>query len=189
MNKAVFLDRDGTINIDKHYLYKREDFEYLDGAVNALRRLTEAGYLLVVITNQSGIARGYYTEQDFLSLNDWMITDLANKGVEICKTYYCPHYPESNEGRYSQVCECRKPATGLFWRAKEELDIDMEQSYAVGDKLRDLSICNESGVRGFLINNAGDNKENNDSEAWYRRCANLDEAVDMILKDNQNIPV
>lgn len=155
MNKAVFLDRDGTINVDKHYLYKIEEFEFLPGVVECLRRLHEAGFLLVIITNQSGIARGYYTEEDYLKLNRWMIKTLLEKNVPIDASYYCPHLPDADVERYRMVCECRKPKLGLFQKAVRELDICLSESFAIGDRLRDLSICNNgapgSYCRGFLV--------------------------------------
>ena len=151
MNKAVFLDRDGTINIDKGYLYRISDFEFLPGAADALRMLQEAGYLLIIITNQSGIARGYYTEEDFMILNDWMKNELSKNGVNITAVYYCPHLPDAEVERYRKVCTCRKPETGLFERAVHDFDIDLSLSYAVGDKERDCSICLKSECRGFLI--------------------------------------
>lgn len=151
MNKAVFLDRDGTINIDKGYLYKISDFEFLPGAVEGLRMLQDAGYLLIIITNQSGIGRGYYTEEDFMRLNDYMKEELKKSGVNISGVYYCPHLPDAEVERYRKICNCRKPATGLFERAVKDFDIDLSLSYAIGDKERDCSICLKSDCRGFLI--------------------------------------
>lgn len=156
MNKAVFLDRDGTINVEKHYLYRVEDFEFLTGAVKGMKLLQNAGYLLVIITNQSGIARGYYTEDDFKALNGWMMRELEKNGVRIENVYYCPHLPDAKIERYRMVCSCRKPGLGLFERAMKELDIDMNSSWAIGDKLRDCSICEKSGCKGFLV---GENEE------------------------------
>ena len=142
-NKAVFLDRDGTINIDKDYIYKVSDFEFIPGAVEALKLLQDAGYLLIIITNQSGIARGYYTEEDYEKLNDWMIKTLAEQyGVFITASYFCPHHPEAVVPAYRINCSCRKPGTALFEQAIREHDIDLSSSYAIGDKLRDLAICN-----------------------------------------------
>ena len=151
MSKAVFLDRDGTINVDKGYLYRISDFEFLPGAVDALRMLQNAGYLLIVITNQSGIARGYYTEEDFAVLTDYMKSELAKSGVNISGVYYCPHLPDAEVGRYRKVCTCRKPSLGLFGQAVHDFDIDLSQSYAVGDKERDCAICSVSECKGFLI--------------------------------------
>lgn len=153
MKKAVFLDRDGVINVDKGYVYKIEDFEYLEGAIDNLRWYQEQGYLLFVITNQSGIARGYYTEEQYLTLERWMIADLKSKGIEITACYYCPHLPDALVPRYRCKCECRKPGTALFHKAAEQYDIDLRKSIAIGDKERDLTICNESGARGILLLN------------------------------------
>jgi len=157
MNKAIFLDRDGTINVEKNYLYKIEDFEFLPGVINALKQLQAAGYLLIIITNQSGIARGYYTERDFKKLNDWMLEELNNKGVSITRVYYCPHHPDAAKGEYRVACECRKPKLGLFYKAVEEYDIDLSLSYAIGDKIRDCAICSTTNCHGFLINNSENN--------------------------------
>ena len=150
-NKAVFLDRDGTINADKNYLYRAEDFEFLPGAVEALRMLQSHGFLLIIITNQSGIARGYYTENDFLSLTEWMLERLKESGVNIAKVYYCPHLPDAKIPEYRKICDCRKPETGLFEEAAREFDVDMAKSFAVGDKMRDCAICEKTECRGFII--------------------------------------
>ena len=150
-NKAVFLDRDGTINADKNYLYRAEDFEFLPGAVEALRMLQSHGFLLIIITNQSGIARGYYTENDFLSLTEWMLERLKESGVNIAKVYYCPHLPDAKIPEYRKICDCRKPETGLFEEAAREFDVDMAKSFAVGDKMRDCSVCEKTECRGFII--------------------------------------
>lgn len=150
-NKAVFLDRDGTINEERHYLYQIEDFAFLPGVVEALRRLQEAGFLLIVVTNQSGIGRGYYAEADFRKLNAWMSDELARQGVSVAATYYCPHLPDAKIPRYRKDCDCRKPRTGMFMDAVRDFQIDLKQSYAIGDKLRDCAICQETECRGFLI--------------------------------------
>lgn len=147
----MFLDRDGTINADKNYLYKAEDFEFLTGAVEALRLLQSHGFLLIIITNQSGIARGYYTENDFLTLNEWMLGRLKESGVSIAKVYYCPHLPDAKIPEYRKICTCRKPSTGLFEQAVKDFDIDMAGSFAIGDKLRDCAVCETTECRGFLI--------------------------------------
>lgn len=151
MSKAIFLDRDGTINVEKHYLYRREEFEFLPGVIDALRQLRSAGYLLIVITNQSGIARGYYTEADFLKLNDWMVGTLKELGIHIADVYYCPHLPDAALEKYRRDCECRKPKLGMYRQAVLEHDIDLSQSYAIGDKIRDCAICEATDCQGFLI--------------------------------------
>lgn len=151
MNKAVFLDRDGTINVDKNYIYKPEDFEFLDGAVEGLRMLQNMGFLLVIITNQSGIARGYYTEEDYKVLNNYMNDKLNDYGVHITKDYYCPHLSDALIPEYRCVCDCRKPGIGLLSQAVKELNIDLSKSYCIGDRLRDLTICKSSDCKGYLI--------------------------------------
>ena len=143
MQKAVFLDRDGTINKDFGYVYKPEDFCFLDGVIEGLRLLQEAGFLLIVITNQSGIARGYYTEEEYLKLEQYVDETLRKEGVHLTQTYHCPHLDED--------CNCRKPKTGLFYQAAKDWDIDFSESYAIGDKERDLCICREQPVEGILV--------------------------------------
>ncbi len=157
MNKAIFLDRDGTINLEKNYLYKIEDFEFLPGVIDALKLLQEAGYLLIIITNQSGIGRGYYTENDFHKLNRWMVATLKEQGVTITDVYYCPHLPDAKIQKYRKDCKCRKPKLGMFMRAIADHDIDLSQSYAIGDKIRDCAICETTDCKGFLID-GDDNK-------------------------------
>lgn len=149
--KAVFLDRDGTINADKNYLYRIEDFEFLPGAVEALRLLQASGYLLIIITNQSGIARGYFTEEDFMKLTDFMLAELEKSGVKISAVYYCPHLPDGEVPEYRKVCSCRKPKTGLFEQAVKDFGIDLSESFAIGDKPRDCAVCETTPCRGFLI--------------------------------------
>lgn len=151
MNRAIFLDRDGTINVEKHYLHKIEDFTFLPNAIEGLKLLQNAGYLLVIVTNQSGIGRGYYTVEDFLTLNDWMLEILINQGVKIDKVYFCPHHPEARTEKYRVDCECRKPKVGMYQQAITELDIDVDASFAIGDKIRDCSICEQTNCQGFLI--------------------------------------
>lgn len=151
LRPAVFLDRDGTINVEKRYLYNIEDFEYMDGVVEGLQQLQAWGFLLVIITNQSGIARGYYSEDDFQRLTNWMISDLEAKRIHIDGIYYCPHHPEGMIERYKKDCNCRKPKTELFYRAARDLGIDLHRSIAIGDKLRDLTICQEVGTMGILL--------------------------------------
>lgn len=157
-NKAVFLDRDGTLNKDKGYLYQIEEFEILPGVIEGLHLLQEAGYILIVVTNQSGIARGYYTEYQFQTLNAWMVRNFEEKGIKIARVYYCPHLPDAPVLIYRKECRCRKPGTALYERAVQDFHIDLSQSYVVGDRIRDCSICESSNCCGFLIG-AGEEPE------------------------------
>lgn len=151
MNKAIFLDRDGTINVEKNYLYKIEDFDFLPGVIDALKKLQQAGFLLIVITNQSGIGRGYYTEADFQTLNSWMIDTLNNHGVYITDVYYCPHLADAQIEKYRKDCNCRKPKLGMYEQAVIDHSITLSESYAIGDKIRDCAICEQTPCRGYLI--------------------------------------
>lgn len=179
-NPAIFLDRDGTIIVDKGYLHQKDDIEYLDGAVDAMRQLSEMGFLLVIITNQSGIARGYFSESEFVELDHWMCDDLRRQGVGISRTYYCPHCVEGIVPEYVKECGCRKPKTGLFWKAARELGIDMERSFSVGDRMRDLMICRESKVGGVLLT------EDVRVEEGIQTCRNWDEILQTIISFTKN---
>lgn len=137
MNKAIFLDRDGTLNVDHGYVHQIDDFQFIEGSIDALLELKRMGYLLVLVTNQSGIARGYFSEAQFLILTEWMDWSLAARGVDLDGVYYCPHHPEG-EGEYHQQCECRKPQAGMLLQGIRELKIDPAQSIMIGDKLEDM---------------------------------------------------
>lgn len=161
MKKIAFLDRDGTINIDKNYVYHINDFEFMPGVIEGLKKLQKNNFLLVIITNQSGIARGYYKEEDVQKLHNWMIDELKKNKIKIEAIYYCPHLPEANISIYKKECDCRKPSLGLYNKAINDLQkkykINLKNSIAIGDKMRDLSICNSIGIKGFLIDNNQDN--------------------------------
>lgn len=137
MNKAIFLDRDGTLNIDYGYVHEIDNFKFIDGVIDALRELKKMGYMLVLVTNQSGIARGYFSEEQFLQLTEWMDWSLAEQDVDLDGIYYCPHHPEG-KGEYKEDCDCRKPKPGMLLQAIKELKIDPTQSIIVGDKVEDL---------------------------------------------------
>lgn len=143
---AVFLDRDGVINVDSGYVGDWDSFVFLPGVIEAMRSLCEAGYALVVVTNQSGIGRGFYTEEDFHVLTERMCMELSQHGVSIAGVYFCPHLPEATLPHYRKICECRKPRPGLIHRAVEELDIDLARSALVGDKDSDMEAALASGI-------------------------------------------
>lgn len=141
MNKALFLDRDGVVNVEKNYLHKIEDFELMEGILDVCRVYQERGYLIIIVTNQSGISRGYYTEDDFALLSRWMVEYFKNSGVTITHIYHCPHH-ESIDGS----CECRKPSPGMFLSAQKEYDFDMGASVMIGDNERDIEASLKAGV-------------------------------------------
>lgn len=152
-NKAIFLDRDGTINIDKGYLYKKEDFEFEKGSIEALKRFMKLNFILIIVTNQSGVGRGYYREKDIEILNEYLIDYLSKKGIEIKKIYYCPHHPEEGVGKYKKDCEFRKPNPGMLLKGIREFDIDISKSYMVGDKISDVMAGLKSGLKSVLLTN------------------------------------
>ena len=151
MNKAIFLDRDGTINKDKQYLYRIEDFEFLPKVKEALLEFQKMGYLLIIVTNQSGIARGYYSEDEYLMLSNWLRSELMLYGVHIEKEYYCPHHENSIFSKYRVHCNCRKPRLGMYEKAIEEYQLDIENCIAVGDKFRDCAVALKYPMKAFLI--------------------------------------
>lgn len=146
MRRAAFLDRDGVINVDHAYVHDRENFEWVPGVLEAARALHDAGFLLVVVTNQSGIGRGYYGESDFRELTDWMKARFAEAGAPIADVRFCPHHPEKAIGEYRRDCDCRKPRPGMILAAAEALDIDLSRSIMFGDKPGDCTAGRLAGL-------------------------------------------
>ena len=146
LRKAAFLDRDGVINVDRGYVWLWDDFEFLPGVVEAMRALEAAGYALIVITNQSGIARGYYSEASFLALTDRIERELAAHGVHLSGTYYCPPLPAASMEPHAIKCDCRKPMPGMIQQAAREIGIDLSQSIIVGDKESDVAAGVAAGI-------------------------------------------
>lgn len=165
MNKAVFLDRDGTINIEKNYLYRKEDFEFIEGVPQTLKFFREKGFLLVLITNQSGIARGYYSQNDMERLHEYMQNELKIYHAQFDDIYYCPHHPDAIVTKYRAACNCRKPGTGMFECAIREHNIDMRNSFAIGDRERDLLPAEKLGAACILLSETP-------SDRWLT-CKNL----------------
>lgn len=155
LNKAVFLDRDGVINIDHGYIFKPEHFDFIDGVFDACRHLQNLGYLLIVVTNQSGIARGYYSEQDFAVLTSWMKQQFAAHGVKIDGVYYCPHHLEKGQVPYNIDCDCRKPNPGMLTQAIREFGIDPAVSLMVGDKAADMQAAAAAGIGRKILVQSG----------------------------------
>lgn len=146
LRRAAFLDRDGVINVDHGYVYRREDFEFLPGVLAACAQLHRLGFALVVVTNQAGIGRGLYAEDDFRRLTDWMRAEFAAAGAPLAGVYHCPHHPEAALGEYRRVCPCRKPAPGMLLAAIRDLSLDPSRSVLFGDKSSDIEAGVAAGV-------------------------------------------
>lgn len=149
MQPAIFLDRDGTINVDHIYVHTVDEFDFIEGVIEALRELKKMGYLLVITTNQSGIARKIFTEEQFESLTEWMDWSLQEQDVFLDGIFYCPHDPNVED------CDCRKPKPGMILEAAKELNIDLKRSYMVGDKESDLLSGINAGVGATVLVKTG----------------------------------
>lgn len=147
MKPAIFFDRDGVINIDTHYLHKIEDFEFTPNVIDCLKDVSQS-YSLFIITNQSGIGRGYFSEKQYETLTNWLIKELKQNAIHIQDIYHCPHSPEEN-------CKCRKPKPELIYKAKETYNIDLSKSWMVGDKLSDLECGYNAGIPNLVFFNNG----------------------------------
>ena len=150
MRKTVFFDRDGVLNVEKNYLYKIEEFQWQVDAVAAIKLLQAAGYQIIVVTNQSGIARGYYNEVDVQKLHAYMQAQLALEQTKIDAFYYCPHLPTGSRPEYTKECQCRKPRPGMLQAAMQEYPVLEAQSFLIGDKTSDLQAAQAAGIRGYL---------------------------------------
>lgn len=151
MRPAVILDRDGTLCHEVHYLRRPDQLRLFDGAAASLRRLQEAGFALVLITNQSGVARGYFSEEELAAIHQALQERLAAAGAGLDAVYYCPHHPSEGFPPYRTRCRCRKPGTALLEQAQADLGLDLSRSYAVGDRLHDLEGALRLGCRGILV--------------------------------------
>lgn len=149
--RAVFIDRDGTLSEDIGYVSSPDELVLYPWAGEAVRLINESGLLTVVITNQSGIARGMYTEETLDAVHSRMIVELAREGARIDAVYYCPHHPEVGDARYRIACECRKPRTGMLEQAGSEHKIDLARSFVIGDKASDIKLAENAGARSALV--------------------------------------
>lgn len=148
---AVFLDRDGVLNKDGGYVHRPDQIEWIDGSARAIARLNDAGYFVFVVTNQAGVARGYYDEETVQTLHRWINGRLAGSAAHVDAFYYCPHHPTEGEGAYLQACKCRKPAPGMLLQAMAEWPVDRTDSFLIGDKASDLEAADAAGLPSFLF--------------------------------------
>lgn len=182
--KAVFLDRDGVINLDRAYVHRWDEFEFVPGAVEAMRRLRQAGYVLIVVTNQSGLARGLYTEAQYQELTRHMRDALAAAGAGVEAVYHCPHHPKGSVPELAVDCDCRKPEPGMILQAVREHGLSLKDSFMVGDKASDIEAARAAGLgHAYLVQS--DNAESADAgEAANADAAfkNLAECVETLLR-------
>jgi D-glycero-D-manno-heptose 1,7-bisphosphate phosphatase len=148
---AVFLDRDGTINEEMGYVNHPSRFVLLPHSAKALRLLNQEGFLAIVVSNQSGVARGYFPETLVHEINDQMRSVLKMEGARVDAIYYCPHHPSGSVPSYRMTCHCRKPSTGLIQLACDHYEIDMDRSFVIGDRLTDMEMARNAGLRGVLV--------------------------------------
>ncbi len=178
MRAAVFLDRDGTIIEDRHFLGRPDEVALITGAANAIRRLNEAGVPAVVVTNQSGIARGLLTETDYDAVRARVDAELARQGARLAATYMCPHHPD-----FTGPCECRKPGTLLYREAARALDLDLARSFFVGDRWRDVAPALTFGGHGILVaSRSTPDAERERARREVDMALSLDDAVDIVLR-------
>lgn len=159
-NKVIFLDRDGVINKEIGYLHKINDFEFIKGVFDSCKFLIKKGYKLIIVTNQSGIGRGYYTQSDFDKLTRWMLKKFSDNGVEILDVLFCPHTPEFK-------CDCRKPKPGMLIYAKNKYNLDMNRSWLIGDKEVDIDAAISSGINNHILVRTGHKIDEKNSKALF----------------------
>lgn len=160
MEKVVFLDRDGVINVEKNYLHTIEEFEFIDGVFESLQYLQTLGYKLVIITNQSGIGRGYYTQEQYDLLTNWMKKEFIKKNIFISEVFCCPHAPDDK-------CDCRKPKIGMIKQASTIIDIDYAHSWLIGDKESDILTAQNANIPNTIQVQSGHDFNKSESKASY----------------------
>ncbi len=170
--KTIFLDRDGVINKEVRYLYRLSDFEFIDGVFDACLYFQKLSYKIIIISNQSGIARGYYNENDYQKLTEWMLGQFNDNGINILDIFYCPHSPES-------LCECRKPKPGMLIEAEYKYNISMKDSWMIGDKETDIKAANLAGITNTILVRSGHLVDKSNSKSKF--------TIDSIKQSNKVI--
>ena len=158
--KTIFLDRDGVINKEINYLHKIDDFEFIDGIFDVCLYFQSLGYKIIIITNQSGISRGYYNHSDYQKVTQWMLDQFKYKNINILDVFHCPHGPDS-------TCDCRKPKPGMFLKAKDKHNIDMEKSWLIGDNEIDVIAANDAGIENTILVRSGHRIDESNSNARF----------------------
>ena len=158
--KTIFLDRDGVINKEINYLHKIDDFEFIDGIFDACLHFMSLGYKIIIITNQSGISRGYYSLRDYQKVTKWMLDQFKYKNIKILDIFHCPHEPDSN-------CDCRKPKPGMFLEAEDKHSTDMKNSWLIGDKEIDVIAANAAGIENTILVRSGHKIDESNSNAKF----------------------
>lgn len=181
--KAVFLDRDGTVNEEKGYVYRFEDLDFIGGAVEAMRLLTENGIKIYIVTNQSGIARGFYTEQDFMELTAKLLNVLESRGTRVEEVLYCPHHPQGRALEYAVECDCRKPNTALIEGVMKRYDYEPQECALVGDKNSDIEAGRRLGIETYLVLTGYGAEHQHDTKATYV-VSDLSSAAAHIVKES-----
>lgn len=188
MKRAVFLDRDGNVCEDVGYLGDASKLHVYPYAAKAIRRINESSMLAILVTNQSGVARGHFGEDAVLKVHDRLERELARGGARLDGIYYCPHHPTIGQPPYRQACECRKPRPGMLVRAAADHDIDLSKSFVVGDKYSDVRLAHEAGARAVLVRTGyGRGEWEYDRATWPRQpehvAETLEDAVEWILDE------
>ena len=166
LKRALFLDRDGIINEDRHYVHRIEDFHFVDGIFDLCRAAAAAELAIIVVTNQAGIGRGFFTEQQFQELTNWMARRFSEHRVTITGVYYCPHHPVHGIGHYKRDCSCRKPNAGMILRARDEHGISLGSSILIGDKESDITAARAAGIKTSVL--ISGSPTDSDSQATFR---------------------
>ncbi|QDU11817.1 D-glycero-alpha-D-manno-heptose-1,7-bisphosphate 7-phosphatase [Gimesia aquarii] len=191
MQKALFLDRDGVVNVEKHYLHLIEDFDFIEGIFELCHAATLSGYCLIIVTNQSGIAREYYTEQQFIDLMSWVVDEFAKRHLTILDFFYCPHHPVHGMGGYRIDCTCRKPKPGMLLEAERKHNLNLSESILVGDKLSDIKAGKAARLKTAALVGTGhrvSEQEINTADVFARSLKELkDQLFPFTVKANHGI--